>query len=328
MPFTSEVTATIDAAAGPKIPSSLNKLSEIPRLSLGDSVTPILEQLKNDQVVIVTGVAAEEADDILAAVSEAIDLKSALEIQSGFASIKGHRDNVGKYFMSVNKTADYEFIAPHSEGTQFTNMQIASMYCYENTTDGGETVLFNVDQDSNELKDLKEITWKIRLVDRVLSPAEIAMAKMKWQLTLPDDILSDSDEVIRKRESYEEGIELYEVLVSPPPTFSRILEKSVHVYWDNISSTDYASVNQYRNFLKDEGLLKTPNENTTTESLDHSAQRRVWDSGIDYEKLFKSKLIRKLAAGELVFMNNLTWTHAIANWTPNSGRRKIAVAFA
>jgi hypothetical protein len=315
-----------DARCG--IPEDLSRLSIIEYENPSASAQQVLNELRRDQVAIIRNVAPENADVVMAAVADAVNLRASLEVQAGFAAIKGHRDNIGQYFMSVNKTSDYEFIGAHSEGTHFTNMQIAALYCYENTTDGGETVLLNVDQNSPSVQNLKEITWKIRLVNRELSPGEIAMAKMKWQIDIPRDLLSDTDEVVRKRESFEEGIELYEVLTKTPKAYSRILDRHLHVYWDNISSTDYASIREYRKLLEDEGLLRLPPGGATTEQLDHSSHRRVWNSGIRYSDLFKNKIIRKLVPGELVVINNLTWTHAIANWTPGSGTRKIAVAFA
>jgi hypothetical protein len=30
----------------------------------------------------------------------------------------------------------------------------------------------------------------------------------------------------------------------------------------------------------------------------------------------------------LIIQNNLTWTHAVNNWSPGSGLRKVAAAFA
>lgn len=316
----------LDAGSG--IQEDLNRLSILQYEDPARCAQRVMDELRRDQVVIIQNVEPENADVVMAEIAEVIDLRSALEVQAGFASIKGHRDNIGQYFMSVNKTSNYEFIAAHSEGTHFTNMQIAALYCYENTTDGGETVLLNVDQDSHAVQNLKEIIWKIRLVDRELTPGEIAMAKMKWQINIPRDLLSETDEIVRKRESFEEGIELYEVLVKTPKTYSRILERHLHVYWDNISSTDRASIREYRKLLEGENLLRLPASGATTEQLDHSSHRRVWDSGILYRDLFKNKIIRKLAPGELAVVNNLTWTHAIANWTPESGSRKIAVAFA
>ncbi|TVZ37744.1 hypothetical protein P886_2088 [Alteromonadaceae bacterium 2753L.S.0a.02] len=310
------------------IPERTECLNLIQHSDISSTAKTVISGLRNDDVVIVQNVAAELADTILAEVADQLGLKSQLEVQSGFAAIKGHRDNIGTYFMTVNKTADYEFIGPHSEGTQFTDMHLASMYCYENDTDGGESVLLHVDQNSAAIADFKEVVWKIRLINRELSPAEKALAKMKWQINIPEDILSDNDQVLRQRESYEEGIELYEVLAKTPMSYSKILARQVKVFWDNISSADRSSVTQYRKFLETEGLLKLPPGGATTQQLDHSDHRRIWDSDLSYEAIFDGKLIRKLRPGELVFINNLTWTHAIANWTPKSGTRKIAVAFA
>ena len=42
----------------------------------------------------------------------------------------------------------------------------------------------------------------------------------------------------------------------------------------------------------------------------------------------KYKIVRKLEPGDLVIMNNQTWTHAANNWSPGSGVRRIGVAIA
>jgi len=55
---------------------------------------------------------------------------------------------------------------------------------------------------------------------------------------------------------------------------------------------------------------------------------QVWNSGVDYSKVFRCKITRKLAPGDLIIQNNLTWVHSSSNWSPGSGTRKVAASFA
>src|SRR5690606_9521241 len=108
------------------------------------SAGDIAKALSEDKVVLIQDVNADDADGLMHSVATHLGLTESLEVQSCFASSLGHRENVSRYYMSVNKRKDYEFVPPHSEGSSFTNIQLASRY--ENNTDGGETILMNVDQ--------------------------------------------------------------------------------------------------------------------------------------------------------------------------------------
>src|SRR5438270_10966793 len=101
----------------------------------------ILEALRQDLVVLVKGLSSTEADRLMSRIAGGFGLQDKLELQAGFAAHQGHRHNIGQYFMSVNTRSDYQFIPWHSEGNSFTPMQLAAFFCYENSTDGGETIL-------------------------------------------------------------------------------------------------------------------------------------------------------------------------------------------
>jgi len=125
-----------------------SRLSTIRASNVRDDANFIVESLKEDQVILVQDLDPDEADDLIALIAEKFDLSDSLELQTGMASTY-QRENVGGYFMTVDKRKDYQFVSPHSEGSSFINMQLAAFYCYENTIDGGETILMNVDQSSN-----------------------------------------------------------------------------------------------------------------------------------------------------------------------------------
>lgn len=327
MTFTAVQRSTPESNPALDIPEDHARLSTL-NYETADLTDVVLEGLKEDKVVLVQGVSPENADRVLASVAEALNLREQLEIQAGFASIQGHRDNIGTYFMSVNKRSGYQFIPPHSEGTQFTNMQLASFYCYENTTDGGENIMLNINSSSPVWQYMKQVGTKVDAGNYKLTPAQIASAKMMLQVNLPDDFLSDSDEVISQRKSPMPGIKLYNVLSPARKSYSTILDRDVYVYWDNMASTDFDSGKEFYRLLNDCKLLREPPAGLSSDKMDNANPRRVWSSGIGYRDLFCSRITRKLQPGELVIQNNLTWVHSTANWTPSTGTRKVAAAFA
>jgi hypothetical protein len=308
------------------IPEDASWLHIIPSASV--EIASIFDALRVDKVVLVSGASAGVADNLIAATAERLGLRSQLDIQATFASVQGHRSNVGKHFMSVNKRADYQFIPAHSEGTGLMKMQLASLYCYENTTDGGETVLLQTSSESPAWERLRARQRKIDLCGRKLSAAEMAAAKMMHQISLPDGVLSDDDIILEEQSSPIPGTKLYDTLTKQVKTYSSILERNVMAYWDNVASTDFDSVEGFSRLLKATGLLKMPPGGLPIRDLDSEHHRRVWHSEICYETLFHRKITRKLASGDLVLLNNLTWAHSAANWTPGSGNRKVVAAFA
>ncbi|TQV81100.1 TauD/TfdA family dioxygenase [Aliikangiella coralliicola] len=286
----------------------------------------IVGLLKKDQVVLVQGIEPHEADSLMYSIAAKFGLAESLEVQAAFASSKGHRENIGRYYMSVNKRKDYQFIPPHSEGGSFSNLQLASFYCYENSTDGGETILMNVDQSSEIWGELRELLTRGKAT-KELTRTEIEQIKVMAHLNMPEDVLKDDDEIL-KEIKVSPYFTIFDVLAKPRKTYSRLLDNEVFVYWDTIESVDYDSVTAYSQLLEQDGLLKLPPDNCDVKILDDSNERRVRHFGSDYEKLFKCKITRKLQPGEFIIQNNLTWAHSVSNWTPGSGFRKVAAAFA
>src|ERR1700755_994075 len=101
--------------------------------------------------------------------------------------------------MSVNKRDEYQFVAPHSEGSSFTNIQLSSFYCYENTTDGGTTILMNIDEGCEIWDSLREIVRRGR-ARRPLTPGEVKKIKVMARLNMPEDTLREDDEVLSSLE--------------------------------------------------------------------------------------------------------------------------------
>jgi hypothetical protein len=256
-------------------------------------------------------------------------LEEALELQAGFAGHEGHRHAIGRFFMSVNRRDEYHFIPPHSEGDPFIGMQLAAFYCYENSTDGGETILMNVDQSSAAWPRLKERRTKARVRSGGLSPQQVQQARVMYRLNLPADTLEDGDEVLHERAAtHIPGLTVLSVLTRPRTVFSRILQRQVYTLWDSISSADRDCGIQYASFLKQWGLLKEPPGGMDDARMDNAHHRRVWTSGVDYSTLFRCRVTLKLRPGDLIVMNNATWTHSASNWTPGFGARNVAAAFA
>ena len=304
------------------------KLVMIERGDLDVDMGLVLASLRNDLVVLVQHLSPEQADDLMHKVAEKLGLSDALSLQAGMAGFHGHRHNISKYFMSVNKRTDYQFITPHSEGSSFVGMQLASFYCYENTTDGGETILMNVDDSSPAWHSVRERAMRGKLGNRSLARHEILRAKGLYQLNLPDDVLRDEDQILQEHETKIPGLTVVEVLAKPEPAYSAVLNRKVNVYWDSIDGADLDSVPEYARLLAQAGLLKEPPGGLELRQLDPEADRRIWHSGVRYAELFKCKITRKLEPGDLVIQNNMTWAHSASNWSPGSGTRKIAASFA
>jgi alpha-ketoglutarate-dependent taurine dioxygenase len=314
-----------------KLACGINEdLSKLVTLALVDAKNPhcILSALKEDKVVLIKGATQSDADSIIFSVAKEIGLAEKLETEAGFASIAGHRENLGKYFMTVNKRTEYQFIPPHSEGSYRTNMQLASFFSIENTTDGGETILFNLRANSSEWDSLREVVTKCDIGNRKISQQEIMQAKLMLNISIPEDVLVEGDVVLSEKTAPAPGIKLYNVLAPLKKTRSVILNRDCYVYWDSVASLDFDSGVEYFNLLKSSELFKEPGSHFDLTSLDNAYPRRLWSSGVNYGSLFESKITRKLVAGDLVIMNNLTWAHSTNNWTPESGQRKVSAAFA
>jgi hypothetical protein len=288
----------------------------------------LLQYLRDDLVVLIRHVTPEQADEIMYEVAEGFSLNESLKLHTVFAGFLGHRHNIGEYFMSVNDRNDYQFVTPHSEGSSFIGMQLASFFCYENSTDGGETILFNTDDTSEAWQSLREKLTRGRIGPTPLTPQQSLRAKALYRLDLPADLLKDDDRILRENKTAFPGLTVVDVLAKPKRTYSRILDREVCVYWDSIGSVDGDSSPQFKRLLKLSGLLKEPSSNGARVEMDSGAERRVWRSGISYSQLFKCKITHKLAAGDLIIQNNMTWAHSATNWSPGSGTRKIVASFA
>lgn len=292
------------------------------------SLDSILDALRNDLVVLVRNISADQADHVIFDVANGLQLATALDLQACFATSLGHRHNVGKYFMTVNTRGDYQFIPPHSEGSSFSAIQLAAFFCYDNSTDGGESILMNIDGSSSMWPCLREFRRRGRLEPAGLAPHETARVRGLYQLDMPADTLREDDLVLKEHATSIPGLMLFDVLAKPVKTYSHILGTKRYAYWDSIGSIDFDSAKEYVQLLRECGLLKEPYPSVSLSAMDYTHPRRVWHSGVRFEQLFKCKVTHKLTPGDLIIQNNITWTHATSNWSPNSGKRRIVAAFA
>lgn len=320
---------TVDRAAkgvatGQGVPEDTSRLAVID----GDDAEAVLTALRCDQVALIQGLDQARADAFIASVAAEFGLLDQLALQTGFASIRGHRENVGKNFMTVNKRAGYQFIPAHSEGSQRVGMQMAAFYCHENTTDGGHSILLNANSASPAWATQREMMIKVDLGGARPSRGDVARAKVMYSIDILQEQLAPGDEIVAERTSFIPGMRVLTVLAPTSASFSTILEREVNVYWDTVASVDYDSGKEYLQLLTSSGLLKVPPEGVDIAVLDNAHERRVWSSGVKYESLFASRLTHKLAPGELVIFNNMTWSHSTSNWTPGSGVRRVVGAFA
>jgi hypothetical protein len=261
-------------------------------------------------------------------IANGFGLEDNLALQAGFAAHLGHRHNIGQYFMSVNTRGDYRFIPWHSEGTSFTRLQLAAFFCYENSTDGGESIMLNIDDSSDMWPLLREDANRGRIVSRSLSAGEIAKIRGLHQLSMPADALRDDDRVLGERPTEIPGLTVFRVLAQPKRTYSHILGRESYTLWDSIACIDSDTTAQYAALLKASGLLKQPPAGLSVREMDNTSSRHLWSSGVDYSRIFKCKLTVKLCAGDFIVQNNVTWAHSACNWSPGCGTRRIAAAFA
>jgi hypothetical protein len=313
---------------GSDVPDDPTRLAIVDHDSTADLVSFVIESLKEDRVALIRGVQPDDADIVMCEMASQLGLKDDLELQATFADYLGHRSRIGKYFMTVNKRTEYQHISAHSEGSAASGMHLAALYCQENTTDGGESILMNVDSESTMWPSLREKAMRGKLTKGPLSSHESARARGQYHLNLPADLLRSDDRILQERSTDISGLNILEVLARPEKVYCRILGRDVRPYWDSIDGPDLDSALEFERLLRKWGLLKEPAGGLDSALMDEGASRRVWQSGLDYGQLFKSKILRKLAPGELIIQNNLTWTHATNNWSPDSGTRKVYVAFA
>jgi hypothetical protein len=288
----------------------------------------IAEILSKDKVALIQGAASEDADRLMFDIASEFNLSEELEKQAGFAGIHGHRRNVGKYFMSVNERGEYNFIPPHSEGNRGMNMQLSSFYCYENTTDGGETILWGMNDDEDVWNEMKELKYKVKTARNNLTKTEIARLKMTCEVDWPKDTVKEGDEVVFLMDTPVADVSRYVVLEPARKSYSKILATDRFVCWDTVGNVDRDIAKEFVKALQNAGLFKAPHGLDDFSRLDCSNHRKVWSSGIQLPSIFNRAIVRKLRQGELVVMNNMTWAHSACGWTPGSGVRKLVAAFA
>ena len=238
-------------------------------LTGGGDTDLIVNSLKKDLVILVKNVEPDDADNLMFQISKKFGLSDKLELQAGYASSLGHRHNIGKYFMSVNKRENSQFVCPHSEGNHFSDIQLASFYGYDNTTDGGETILLHVDEHSESWGLLLERAFRGEC-NRVLTQNEILQARTLFKLNIPEDILSIEDEIL-KEVKLTPDITLFEVLAKPRKTYSVILKRSLYAFWDSIERVDTGSPIAFMRLLEVLGILKP----AQLEKLDDAVNDRV-----------------------------------------------------
>ena len=311
------------------VPENKHKLSTIPSFDAPDRVHNMVSELQQDKVVKLSGLSSKQADAAIYDLAVHLGLESDLEMHAGLADLFGHRKKLSKYYMTVNKRRDFQCITPHSEGASFQNIQLVSFYCHENSTDGGTTVLMNINEDTQDWYQLKEVSLRAKLPNRKLSTAELSEIKMRYQVELPRDQLQDTDHVLSAKPTHIPGLEICDVLAKPRKTFSTVLGRDVFAYWSSISRFDSNSIVSFRGVLKDAGLYKTPPGDPASSSYDDGfTDKKIHASGVNYGQIFNNKLTLDLKPGDFVVMNNLTWAQGVSNWTPDSGSRTIAAAMA
>lgn len=313
----------LEGACG--IPCGTDRIEFVDRRAGFYDVHAIISALRSDRLVLARNALQRDADQVMNDVAAELDLSVNLEMQAAFAGIHGHRQNVSRYYMTVNRREDFAFILPHSEGSRFTNLQLASFYCNQNTTDGGVSILMNYDQDSVAWQRTKELVTRIDPGSRPLTVTEKAVARTKfWAEEFP----GPDDELVEERPSAMEGVRFLRMLTPLRKSFSKVLQREVYTYWDSVASKDLDAVTECIRLMRSYDLLREPASGPRVDYFDKAYSRALWNSGVTYRQLFKAVIVRKLDQGDLLIQNNLTWAHAASNWTPGSGTRNVIAAFA
>ena len=307
------------------IPDGSDRIEFANRRAYDFSIATLTAALRSDRVVLVRNALEGEADQIMADVAADLGLITGLEGQAAFAAIQGHRKNVSKYFMTVNRRKQFAIVLPHSEGTRFQGIQLASLYCYENTTDGGVTMLVNYDQTSAAWRSMRELITRIDPSGGPLTATGRAIARAKF---MAEELPGADDLLLEHRQSDMPDVKLLWALTPLGKSFSKVLQREVYTYWDSVASVDVDSVKECVRLLEGYDLLRQPVNGARIDHLDPAYGHRLWSSGVAYADLFQSVIVHKLRPGDLIIQNNLTWAHAASNWTPGSGIRKIIAAFA
>ncbi len=310
------------------ISNALHRCIIITRNNGGLDVNAAIDALGQDHIVLVRNISIGDADSIVYQITNKLGLLQGLEVQANFANFLGHRHQISRYFMSVGSLDEYQFHTPHSEGSSIANIQLSCFFCFENSTDGGDTILMNVNDASEGWGLLREQVTKISPGSKPLSRGEWVRARALYRLRSPDDYVAPDDRIVLELQPAIPGLRLSSVLTKAQRAYSIILKRDVNVLWDSIGNVDQSSLEPFVQMLQHSGLLKIPADGLEFSQADLYFPRRVWRSGVDYTALFQDRIVLKLEPGDLVIQNNLTWAHAVNNWTPKSGIRKIGAAFA
>jgi hypothetical protein len=319
----------LNTPAADAVPETPSRLRATRHARVDASADFACAGLEDDAAVVLHGVGLQDADAVMLEVARRLGLDEQLEIQAGFAEFRGHRKRASRYFMTVNARGGYQFIPPHSEGTRSSAMRLAAFHCVENTTDGGASILMNVDSDGPAWARLREVAYRGIAADPSAVGRQARMqARAVYGLESVSSALAPDDEVLSAVDSAIPGIEILRVLSRPVPIRCPFADREVLPYWDSIASHDFDSGREYLGLLRAGGLLRNGEPALGIEQLDNAHERRLWSSGATFPELFRARVTVKLGPGDLVIQNNLTWTHSTSNWTPGSGVRTVLAAFA
>jgi hypothetical protein len=309
------------------VPEDLGRMITL-RCGTGNAdVDAIIDVLRQDCIALIKGVSASEADQLMSRLAQDLGLMESLELQSGFAEYYGHRRRVGQYYMTVNVRDDFQFVPPHSEGNSFSGMELASFYCYDNSTDGGETIAMNVNDRPDIWRLLREKKRRIKKMSRQFAKHEISRLRGLYEVDFIGDTLHADDEVLSDVPCHDPDLIITEVLARVDSCYSRILHRNVFTLWDSVASPDFDCAQQFEDMLRELGLLRESTPMSAV-NMDSISDRHLIHSGVRFTDLFRCKVVYKLSKGDMLVQNNFTWTHSANNWTPGSGVRKIAASFA
>lgn len=286
----------------------------------------IRQALSNNKLVLIKSANFEKATNIFSELVDSYGLRNSYDLQMQYVvhMIAG-REALDDVAVTVNEREHYQFIQAHSEGDSSSPLDILALHCTQNATSGGENLfsLINQSADHSKLRAKEKV-----IVGTDLNEAELRSLRMHHRdATVQMDKFPEQGRVL-----LEYGRGSIVVRTTPlQPTYSLLSDKEVITYWDNVTVHDHAFHRHQFELLVHLGIFHHLKD-TDYKSYMHLEDDSDWapantNSGSTEEtaKLFSSHVLYKMEPGDLLMLNNKTWTHAVNNWPPTETRKLSAM---
>lgn len=287
----------------------------------------LVDALSRNQIVVIRPITFEAAGAVFADLADHFGVRDSYDVQmQHVVSMMAARDAVENVAVTVNKRGAYQLVQPHSEGDTTAPLELFALYCVQNAAAGGESVLSLVNQDA----DHSTLRAKEKaILDRGLSRTELNVLR-RHHLDART-VIAGGEPFCRVLAAGAHG----DVVVRYAPlarSRSVVSGGNVVTYWDNVTVHDRAFHRFNHALLRDLGLLRSQDGADDYSAYLHVEDDSPWapadtDSGglEQTSRLFRCHVVHKMRAGDLLLVNNRTWTHAANNWSPEDVRTLYAM---